>query len=173
MVKSHRYTQTQGFRSVIFAINEEYTYNGSKDLNIIKHHGRISKEASDWALDRDQPAHLISVLATPSYGKLAKGKYQSVSAKDRDQWGSILLTLHKWGEQGMLDLRVELVYHFARTKTGELPTISKSGQNVQRPIITGSATRSSHIPTVNQLLQRQAAHSASPSEEAFEALLAK
>lgn len=161
--------------SVIFATNEEYTYNGAKDLSINRHHQRICKEASDWALERDQPAHLISVLATPSHGKLAKNKYQSVSAKDRAQWGSVLLTLHKWGESDMLDMRVELVYHFARTKTGEVLTLSKSGQTAPKPIITGSSIsiQSSHIPTANQLLQRQAAHESSPSEAAFEALLAK
>ena len=161
--------------SIIFATSEEYTYNGSKDFNITRHHRRISKEASDWALQRDQPAHLISVLATPSHGKLAKNKQQDVLAKDRAQWGSVLLTLNRFSEQGHLDLRVELIYHFARNRTGELPTMSKSGQTVQKPIITRSASsiQSSHIPTANQLLQRQAAHEADPSEAAYEALLAK
>ena len=86
----------------------------------------------------NKPACLISVLPTPSYGKLAKNKHQGVSAKDRAQWGSVLLTLNKFDEQEHLNLRVELIYHFARNRTGELPTVSESGQTVQKPIIISS-----------------------------------
>ena len=95
-------------------------------------------------------------------------------AQDSTQWGSILLTLQRWHEEGFGDLKVELLYHFARTATGEVPPISKAGQPISKPVITKSSTLlSSHIPTTNQLLQREAAYTAEPGEVEYEALLAK
>lgn len=70
---------------------------------------------------------MISIQVTPSHLKLAKHKQQCVMAKDRTEWGSVLLTLRRFSEQGHVDLKVELTYHFARTKTGEPPIISKAG----------------------------------------------
>ena len=161
--------------NIIFAGSELHSFSGDKDLSITKHHAKISEDAGIYALKRDLPSYLVSVLAIPSHGKLPKSKQQGVLAKDSTQWGSVLLTLQRWSEDGFIQLKVDLIYHFARNPTGELPPVSKAGQPVSKAVITGSTipVQSSHIPTTNQLLQREAAHTVSPGEAEFEALLAK
>ena len=159
---------------LIHAGEEMHSFSGDNDLNITKHHQEIGEKANIYAIKRMQPSYQVSVLATPSYGKLAKSKQHAVLAQDSTQWGSILLTLQRWHEEGFGDLKVELLYHFARTATGEVPPVSKAGQPTSKPVITKSSTLpSSHIPTTNQLLQREAAHTAEPGEAEYEALLAK
>ena len=161
--------------NLIFAGTELHSFLGNKDLNITKHRQLISEKADVYAIKRNHPSYLVSVLAIPSHGKLPKSKQQSVLALDTLQWGSVLLTLQRWSEEGLVQLKVDLIYHFARTATGELLSTSKASQPVPKPVITGSTIpiQSSHIPTNNQLFQREAAHSAHPSEAEYEALLAR
>ena len=52
------------------------------DLNIVKHHERIAHLAIEYTLKRQLPNYLVSVLAIPSHGKLARNKQQVYTGSD-------------------------------------------------------------------------------------------
>ena len=131
--------------------------------------------AAQHAIRRDHSRHLVSVLAAPSHVKLPNSKQQGALVQNSTQWGRVFLTMQWWSENEFVQLKVDLIYHFARNTTGELTPVSKGGQPISKPLVTGSTIiiQSSHIPATDQLLQREVAHTARLGRAEHETLLAK
>ncbi|KAK3176135.1 hypothetical protein OEA41_008219 [Lepraria neglecta] len=129
----------------------DYTVDGSNDILIRTMHNQQKEFAAKWAIERGHACFRVSVQATPFYEKLTGPNRRSTTAETQQDWYSVEDELREWQKDGKKGLQVDLIYHWARNSTGEIPVVGKAAEKKPGTIVSGTARGSTHIPT-NRLL---------------------
>ena len=72
---------------------------------------------------------------------------RSTTAETQYDWSSVEEELRAWQEEGKKGLQVDLIYHWARNSTGEIPIAGKAAEKKPGTTISGTSRGSTQIPT--------------------------
>ena len=143
--------QSSTIRSQTF---RDYTVDGSNDIFIRTIHKQQKDLAAKWAMERGHACFRVSVQAIPYYEKLTGPNRRSTTVETQYDWSSVEEELREWQKEGKKGLQVDLIYHWARNNTGEIPTEGKAAEKKPGTTISGTPRGSTHIPT-NRLLNSE------------------
>ena len=135
--------------------------NGEHYFALLACHAEQQRIADRHAIQLSHPAYRVSVVAQPYHATLAANRRRKTNVDELRDWQKILKELEDWHRQKRRDLAVDLIYHFARTSTGQMlpPTNMPSKKTSSLTITSSHAVNKApslpaNNPTNRQLVQQ-------------------